>query len=164
MFRSSIRTKILTIAVGLIVLMVITAVLSLTLITQVGRRLEQLTNSYIPAYGDLARANIRSLEKALALRRMVIAKTEVPPDPARFSANRDVFDAKGAEALREGQSARALINGLIEQGTSFADGVALARIEARIDAVLDDNRRHYNAEAERLLALLDSGNAAGIAD
>ena len=65
MFRSSIRTKILTIAVGLIVLMVITAVLSLTLITQVGRRLEQLTNSYIPAYGDLARANIRSLEIAV---------------------------------------------------------------------------------------------------
>jgi class 3 adenylate cyclase len=164
MFGSSIRTKILSIAIGLIILMVITAVLSLSLVTQVGHRLEQLTSSYIPAYGDLARANIRSLERALALRRMVIAKTEVPPNPARFSANRDVFDAKETEGLREGQSARALINGLIEQGTSLADGVALARIEARIDAVLDDNRRHYNAEVERLLPLLDGGNAAGIAD
>jgi hypothetical protein len=56
MFRSSIRTKILAIAISLIILMVITAVLSLSLVTQVGRRLDQLTNSYIPAYGDLARA------------------------------------------------------------------------------------------------------------
>jgi Tar ligand binding domain homologue len=134
MLRSSIRTKILTVAVGLIVLMAITAALSLTLVTQVGHRLEQLTNSYIPAYGDLARANIRSLERALALRRMVIAKTQSPPDQEHFSAVRDVFDAKGAEAIREGQSARALIKGLIEQGTSFADGMALARIETRIDA------------------------------
>jgi Tar ligand binding domain homologue len=92
MFLSSIRTKILGIAIGLIILMVITAVLSLSLVTQVGRRLEQLTNSYIPAYGDLARANIRSLERALALRRMVIAKTAVPPDLARYSANHEIFE------------------------------------------------------------------------
>jgi class 3 adenylate cyclase len=164
MFRSSIRTKILTIAVGLIILMVITAALSLAFVTQVARRFEQLTNSYIPAYGDLARANIRSLERALALRRMVIAKSQSPPDQATFSAARDVFDAKGAEAVREGQSARALINGLITQGTSVADGMALARITTRIDAVLDDSRRHLNAEIERLVPLLDEGNAAGIAD
>ena len=164
MFRSSIRTKILTIAVGLIILMVITAALSLAFVTQVARRFEQLTNSYIPAYGDLARANIRSLERALALRRMVIAKSQSPPDQATFSAARDVFDAKGAEAVREGQSARALINGLITQGTSVADGMALARIATRIDAVLDDSRLHLNAEIERLVPLLDGGNAAGIAD
>jgi nitrogen fixation/metabolism regulation signal transduction histidine kinase len=164
MLRSSIKTKILTIAVGLIVIMTITATLSLTFVTQVGHRLEQLTNSYIPAYGNLARANIRSLERALALRRMIIAKTQLPPDESHFSAVREVFDAKGTEAVREGQSARALINGLIEQGTSFTDGMALARIETRIDAVLDDSRRHLNAEIERLLPLLDGGNAAGIAD
>jgi adenylate cyclase len=164
MIRSSIRTKILAIAVGMIVLMVITAVLSLALVTQVGHRLEQMTNSYIPAYGNLARGNIRSLERALALRRMVIAKSQSPPDQATFSTAHDVFDEKGLEVVREAQSARALINGLITQGTSFADGAALARIETRIDAVLDDSRRHLNAEIERLLPLLDGGNAAGIAD
>ena len=97
MIRSSIRTKILAIAVGLIVLMVITAVLSLTLVTQVGHRLEQMTNSYIPAYGNLARSNIRSLERALALRRMVIAKSQSPPDQARFSTAREVFDERERE-------------------------------------------------------------------
>jgi Tar ligand binding domain homologue len=108
MIRSSIRTKILAIAVGMIVLMVITAVLSLTLVTQVGHRLEQMTNSYIPAYGNLARGNIRSLERALALRRMVIAKSQSPPDQATFATAHDVFDEKGAEVVREVQSARAM--------------------------------------------------------
>ena len=164
MIRSSIRTKILAIAIGMIVLMVITAVLSLTLVTQVGHRLDQMTNSYIPAYGNLARGNIRSLERALALRRMVIAKSRSPPDQATFSTAREVFDETGAEVVREAQSARTLINGLITQGTSFADGAALARIETRIDAVLDDSRRHLNTEIERLLPLLDGGNAASIAD
>src|SRR5262249_31640440 len=146
MIRSSIRTKILAIAIGMIVLMVITAVLSLPLVTQVGHRLEQMTNSYIPAYGNLARSNIRWLERALALRRMVIAKSRSPNDQAIFLTAREVFDEKGAEAVREAQSARDLINGLITQGTSFVDAATLARIETRIDAVLDDNGRHLNAE------------------
>jgi class 3 adenylate cyclase len=164
MLRSSIRTKILAITVGLIVLMAITAALSLTLVTQAAHRLEQLTDSYVPAYGNLARAHISSLERALALRRMITAKTQSPPDQEHFSAEREVFDAKGAEAVSEGQSARARINELIEQGPSFADSVALARIATRVDAVLDDSRRNLNAEIERLLPLLDGGNAAGIAD
>src|SRR5262249_62042032 len=79
-----------------------------------------MTNSYIPAYGNRARTDVRSLERALALRRMVIAKSRSPPDQAIFSTAREVFDEKGAEAVREAQSARALINGLITQGTSFA--------------------------------------------
>ena len=71
MFRLSIRRKIMSIAVALIFLMAITAVLSMVSVMQVGERLEELTRSYIPAYGELARANIRSVERGLALRRMV---------------------------------------------------------------------------------------------
>ena len=77
MIRLSIRRKIMGIAVALIVLMMITAILSMVWVIEVGDRLQELTDSYIPAYGNLARANIRSLERALALRRMVIEKTPV---------------------------------------------------------------------------------------
>ena len=63
------------IAVVLIVLMTITAILSMVWVIEVGYRLQELTNSYIPAYGHLARTNIRSLERALALRRMVIERS-----------------------------------------------------------------------------------------
>src|SRR5215472_14422501 len=98
MIRSSIRTKILAIAVGMIVLMVITAVLSLTLVTQVGHRLEQMTNSYIPAYGNLARGNIRSLERALALRRMVMAKSQSRPTRQHFQLRARYSTKKGRKS------------------------------------------------------------------
>jgi ABC-type lipoprotein release transport system permease subunit len=45
MIRLSIRRKIMGIAVVLIVLMAITAILSMVWVMQVGNRLEELTNS-----------------------------------------------------------------------------------------------------------------------
>src|ERR1043166_272228 len=68
LFSQSIRRKIVGVALGLIILMVITSALSMFMSAQVGHLLDELTNRYIPAYGSLARANIRSLERALALR------------------------------------------------------------------------------------------------
>ena len=84
LFSQSIRRKIVGIALGLIILMIVTSALSIVMSTQVGHLLDELTNRYIPAYGDLARANVRSLERALALRRMVIAKMQTPPDEAAY--------------------------------------------------------------------------------
>ena len=66
MFRTSIKRKIVGIAVGLIVLMVIASMLSMVLAARVSHLLDELTDRYIPAYGHLARANIRSLERGLA--------------------------------------------------------------------------------------------------
>ena len=62
MFSQSIRRKIIGIALGLVVLMVATSVLSMLMASRVGHLLDELTNKYVPAYGDLARANVRSLE------------------------------------------------------------------------------------------------------
>ena len=56
----TIRKKIMAIALGLIVLMVITAILSFAWVRQVEDRIQALDRSYIPAYGHLARTNIRS--------------------------------------------------------------------------------------------------------
>src|SRR6266446_4967907 len=151
MISLSIRRKIMGIAVVLIVLMAVTAFLSMTSVIQVGRQLDELTRSYIPAYGDLARANIRSVERALALRRMVIEKMRSPSSEGQFAAIRGVFDAKGVEGIGEVQAAHALIRGLIEKRNAFGDVTALARLETRLDAVVDDTRRHLNDEIERLL-------------
>jgi class 3 adenylate cyclase len=164
MIRLSIRRKIMGIAVVLIVLMAVTAVLSMVSVMQVGERLEELTQSYIPAYGDLARANIRSVERGLALRRMVIEKMRSPSSGDRFAAIHSIFDAKGIEGEREAQAARALIHGLIEKKNAFGDATALTRLESRIDSVVSDSRRHLNDEIERLLPLLDSGDAKAIDD
>ena len=47
MIRLSIRRKIMGIAIALIVLMTITAILSMVWVIEVGDRLQELTNSYI---------------------------------------------------------------------------------------------------------------------
>ena len=152
------------IAVTLIVLMAITAVLTMVLVMQVGSRIEDLTYRYIPAYGDLARANIRSLERALAVRRIVIEKLRSPADDTQYKALRDRYDALGSQVELEILAARALIHGLIEKGVDFGDATTLARFETRIDTINDDARRRLNTENARLLALLDAGDTKAIPD
>src|SRR5262245_19628773 len=97
MIRASIRRKIMAIAVGLIVLMVITAILSMLSVVQVGNQIKELTNVFIPAYGNLARTNVRSLERALALRRLVIERMRSPADTGDRDAIRSAFERAGRE-------------------------------------------------------------------
>jgi class 3 adenylate cyclase len=162
MIRLSIRAKIMAIAVGLIVPMGVAAVLSMVMVVQVGNQLEKITDSYIPAYGDLARTNIRSLERSLALRRMVFEKMQTPFNADKFAAFRDTFNAKGEEVEHEAAAARAVIKGLIE--AKAGDVTKLALLEGRVDAAMNDARRHLIVETGRLLPLLDAGDARAIAD
>ena len=164
MIRLSIRRQIIGIAIGLIVLMACASILSMLMAKREGDRLEQLTTRYIPIYGNLARANIRSLERAAAFRRMVINSILAPVDEARFAADRSVFDAKGAEVVRELQAARTLVAGAIEQGPVLAHAKALVRMDSQIEAVQSDYRRHLNEEIDRLLPLLGAGDSKSIAD
>jgi adenylate cyclase len=157
MIRASIRKKIMGVAVTLIILMVVTAILSMAFVVHVGNRLDNIANGFIPAYGHLARTNIRSLERALALRRMVIERITSPSSDAALADIRLMFEAKGAEMEREAQAARDLINGLIEKGGTIVEAPALARIEGRIGAAIDILRRHLNVEIAQLIAQLDIG-------
>jgi adenylate cyclase len=163
MFRLSIRRKIMGIAVALIVLMAVTSVLSMLSVMQVGERLETLTQSYIPAYGHLARANIRSLERAVALRQLVIEKNQPVPNAERIAASRDRFAAKGVEVEREMQAGHALIADLAARGNA-SDATLQARLDTRLETAMNDTRRHLNEEIERLLPLLDSTDRKAVAD
>src|SRR6516164_10787867 len=97
MFWQSIKRKIVSIALGLIILMVITSVLSIIMANKVDYLLNELSTKYIAAYGHLSRTNIRSLERALALRRMVIAKMQTPPDDAGYAEGLQIFENKNPE-------------------------------------------------------------------
>jgi len=156
MIRQSIKRQIVSIAVGLVVLMVITSVLSMVIARGVGHLLDELTTRYIPAYGNLARMNVRSLERALALRWMVIAKMQAPPDEAGYAERFRIFEAKGLEVEQEAAAARKLIIAIIEDVTTPSDNAALARIESRIDTATSDLRRHLNDETAQMLPLLDA--------
>src|ERR1700761_9534484 len=156
MFRTSIRRKIVGIAAGLIVLAVVTSILSIVMAARVGHLLDELTNRYIPAYGELTRANIRTLERALALRQMIIAKMQNPPDEATYAARLKSFEAIDAEVDQDAESARKLIDDIIDDPSTPSDNAALGRLDDRIDTAVNDLRKRLNEENGLLLRQLDA--------
>ena len=158
MVRESIKRKILGISVGLIILMAITSVLSTVISRKVAHQLDELSTKYVEAYSHLARMNIRSLEQALALRRMVIAKMESPPDDSGFADRQKEYQAKGLEIDRDAEAARALINAIIDDTATDSDNARLGRIDDRIDNVNKDLRRYLNEENDRLWPLFAARN------
>jgi class 3 adenylate cyclase len=155
-FNQSIRRKIVGIALGLIILMVVTAILSMVMSSRVGVLLDELTNRYIPAYSHLARANIRSLERALALRRMVMTKMQSPSDEEAYAARVREFEETDRRIEEEAEGARKLINAIIDDPRTPSDNAALARIEIRIETAVADLRRDLNEDHARLLKQVDA--------
>jgi len=158
MFRKSIKQKIVGIAAGLIVLAVITSILSMVMAARVGHLLDELSNRYVVAYGDLARANIHSLERALALRQMISARMETPPDEASYAAHLKLFQALDKDVEEEAQKAREQIDAIIADTSTPSDNAGLGRLDDRIDNALHDLRRRLNEENARLLKQLDAKN------
>jgi len=158
MFNQTIRRKIVGIALGLVILMVATSALSMLMARKVANLLDELTNKYIPAYSHLARVNVRSLERALALRQMVIAKMQTPPDDAGYAERLRLYKDKAHEVDDEAQAARRLIASIIDDISTPSDNVALARIDDRIDSAVNDLRRHLNEESMQLTAQLEAAD------
>ncbi|MFZ2077197.1 MAG: adenylate/guanylate cyclase domain-containing protein [Xanthobacteraceae bacterium] len=156
MFRTSIRRKIVGIAMGLVVLMVATSVLSMVTASKVGHLLDELSNKYIPAYGHLARANIRSLERSLALRRMAMAKMQNHPDEASYTERLQIYQQSENKIEEEADAARKLIASIIADVSTPSDDVALTRIDTKIDNAVNDLNRHLNQESAQLLSQLES--------
>jgi class 3 adenylate cyclase len=158
MFRRSIKQKIVGIAAGLIVLAVITSSLSMIMAARVGHLLDELTNRYVPAYGDLARANVRSLERGLKVRQMIIAKMEDPPDQASYAAHLKAFKSINPEIDREAQAAREQIAAIIDDPSTPSDNAALGRLDNRIDTAVNELRERLDERDATLLKQLDAGN------
>jgi len=156
MFRRSIRRKIVGIALGLVILMAATSVLSMVMASKVGHLLDELSNKYILANGHLARANIRSLERSLALRRMVIAKMQNPPDEAGYAERLQIYQQTEHQVEQEADAARKLIASIINDVSTPSDNVALTRIDTNIANAVNELDRHLNEENAQLLSLLES--------
>lgn len=162
MIKQSIRRRIVAIALGLIVLMIATSALSMLMVGRVSHLLDELAARYTPANAHLTRINILSLERALAFRRMVIARMEEPPDDAGYKVQKQLYDAKGAEIDGEVESAHKLINAIIEDTSTPSDNAALARIDSRIESLMGDARRYLKEESEDLLSRLDARDFAAV--
>src|SRR5580698_1383710 len=151
MFRKSIRQKIVGIAAGLIVLAVITSALSMIMAARVGHLLDELTNRYIPAYGNLVRANVKSLERAVAARQMIIAKMENPPDDASYATHLKTFQSIDPEIDREAQAARKHIAAIIDDTSTPSDNAALGRLDDRIETAISDLRERLDEQGAILM-------------
>jgi adenylate cyclase len=136
--------------------------LSMVMVGRVGHLLDELTARYIPANAHLTRINTLSLERAMALRRMVIAKMQEPPDEMGYKLRKQIYDAKDADVDGEAQAARTLINAIIDDTSTPSDNAALARIESRIDSLVSDTRRHLKQESGQLLSELDARDFAAV--
>ncbi|MFK4382738.1 adenylate/guanylate cyclase domain-containing protein [Bradyrhizobium sp. USDA 223] len=159
-FNQSIRRKIVGIALGLIVLMLVTSILSMVMSSQVGILLDELTNRYIPAYSHLARANIRSLERALAQRRMVMTRMEAPSDEEAYTARLRDFEALDRNFEREAEAARKLINAIIDDSRTYSDNAALARLDVRIESSVTELRRDLDEGNAKLLKQVEAKDMA----
>ena len=160
MIKQSIRRRIVAIAVGLIILMTATSILSMVMVGRVGHLLDELSARYTPANTHLTQINILSIERALALRRMVIAKMEDPPDVIGYRVERQLYDAKDVEVDGEAQAARKLINAIIDDPSTPSDNAALGRIDSRIDSLISESRRHLKQASGELLSELDAQDFA----
>jgi adenylate cyclase len=73
------------------------AVYSTRLAREVGAQLDFVVAHYLPGYGAVGEADVRTVEQALALRRLIIANLETPDDRAAIEAHHAAFVAKGRE-------------------------------------------------------------------
>jgi class 3 adenylate cyclase len=156
MMRSSIRRQILGIAVGLIILMVIVSALSTVMTRKVAHQLDELTTKYVEANNHLARMQTQSLERSLELRRMVIAKTQSPPDEAGFAERKQHYEAAGVAIGQEASAVHVLINAIIDDLTTDSDNAALGRIDSRIEDTSKDVLHYLDEEHDRLFPLLEA--------
>jgi class 3 adenylate cyclase len=103
-----------------------------------------------------------SIEQALAIRRMVIAKMQDPSDEIGYKLRKQLYDAKGLEIDSEALAARKLINAIIDDTSTPSDNATLARIESRIDSLMGDTRRHLQQESGELLSELNTRDFAAV--
>ena len=157
--RVTIGIKIFGIAVGLLILMAAVAVLSMRMTRKVDDQLVIVDRNYFPAYVALAQANIRSVEQSAYARRLLLAISERPDNAPKVDDLRQRTANAGKASDEEIAAARQHINEQIADPLDFDDNIALARLDAKIEA-LQEERRRYEAVLAKLLAAAEAGNKA----
>jgi nitrogen fixation/metabolism regulation signal transduction histidine kinase len=148
--RLTIGFKIFSIAIGLLVLMVVTALIGLRMTRTVDDQLGELIHDYFPAYATLAQANTSSERHSTSIRRLMLAFAEQPRNEDKIGElYRRALAAAAAsdEGLAE---TRRLINRQIAHALSPEDDVSLGRLDTLV-GVLQEQRKKSEAVFLKLL-------------
>jgi adenylate cyclase len=116
-------------------------------------------DTYVPAYGSLARANLRSVEEGSFARRLVIAKLQSPDDKDGYARLKQLAAEKSQEAVADFAAARQIIGGEIADPASLENKLALTRLDTRLE-FLQSRQKDYDAVLIALEAALDKGDTA----
>jgi class 3 adenylate cyclase len=155
--RISIALKIFVIVLAVLLLMAGVAAVSTWQARKVAIRLDRAVEIYVPAYAALARADVRSLEQALAVRRIVVGELAGVADEASRERLLAQLKAKSAEKDSELATARRLIDAEIASQSALVDVAALAKLDARIE-FLQQQSDTQSKQISVTLAQLASGD------
>jgi adenylate cyclase len=121
---------------------------------QVESLLTSVKETYVPAYGALARAHIRSLEQSAYLRRLALASFRSPVDQTEVARLRSFVEQKAKEADNEVLIARKTIARAIEDRVSFGDEILLSRLDTRLEFL-----QRYDATYDKVRGQIESALA-----
>jgi class 3 adenylate cyclase len=158
--RYTIGFKIFTVAAGLLVLMAAATLLMVRMSQDVDNELQFFASTYLPSYAAIARANVRSVERALALRRLVIASTDATTAPERRQALRQQFAELGRRGEEELALARAKLAERLNRQGGFGDIVPVARLDTQLGRLSEEHRARYEVLASKFLEALDQRDEA----
>ena len=156
---SSIAVKFFGVVVVLLVLMALAAAISMWQAENVASLFETVTDNYMPAYASLANANVRSLEEALLIRRVVIARQN---GSSASADDRDAVLAKGKAAAGEVARAQQLIGSQIASRNTLGDDLGLMRLDTRLEFLQRDLERLQAQDATLLADMMTTGDATKI--
>src|SRR6478736_2561284 len=134
--KPSIGNTIFALAGILIALMAIVAAFNTTMSMRVGELVGAISRTYVPVYGMLARAHIRSLEQSLALRQAAISM--ILQDEPNLKALLIEEAAVGAKVSEELSNAREAVAVRAGDKIGVDDRVQLGRLDAQIEAALKE--------------------------
>src|SRR5262249_39748481 len=94
--------------------------------------IEHVHDFYVPAYGALARANIRSVEEGLLAHRLVIEHMRHPDDKTTTARFQKAIAEKSRQTGLEFNEARRLVQLAINDPANFEDKLDLTRLDTRL--------------------------------
>jgi adenylate cyclase len=157
--RISVRDKIFGVVVVLALLVGLAAAINVYKGQDVKSLIDDVRDTYIPAYQSVARANLRSVEEGLFARRLVISRLQTPDDKAAIQRLESATADKSKDADVEIAAARNFIGQEMGDPTSLENKPELARLDTRLEFL---QRRHqeYDVVLAALEAAIEKGDSA----
>lgn len=157
--RVSIGAKIFGIAIALLLFMAAVFGLGQGMARQASRQLTTVVENYVPIYGAVSRANLRSIEESAALRGIwLILLDNRSDDPLRSELRGTIASAAGEIAAQIAEARQLIAHGLAKVPDS-TEAVLLARLDERL-IQLGELATPYEAMIKQMGEALQAGNHA----